>query len=82
MLPPEALRVGGPGAGDLDKADLVQDTLAARSRHREAKLFDPTNSTGLRSAAWSPIAASTSWSAAHRRRHPADPREERLRRVA
>ena len=48
------------------KADLVQDTLAARSRRGEAKLFDPTNSTGLPTAAWSPIAASTSWSAARR----------------
>src|SRR5215211_1216849 len=29
-------------------------------------LFDPTNSTGLPTAAWSPIAASPSWSAARR----------------
>ena len=44
----------------------MQDTLAARSRRGEAKLFDPTNSTGLPTAAWSPIAASTSWRAARR----------------
>jgi hypothetical protein len=41
-------------------------TLAACSRCGEAKLFDPSNSTGLPTAAWSPIAASTSWSAARR----------------
>lgn len=48
------------------KADLVQDTLAACSRHGEAKVFDPTSSSGLPTAVWSPIAASTSWTAARR----------------
>jgi len=45
---------------------LVQDTLAARSRRGEAKLFDPTGSTGLPTAVWSPVAASASWTAARR----------------
>ena len=66
LVVPTILEWDGPVLATSIKADLVQDTLAARSRRGEAKLFDPTNSTGLPTAAWSPIAASTSWSAARR----------------
>src|SRR3954464_15503145 len=66
VVVPTILEWDGPVLATSIKADLVQDTLAARSRRGEAKLFDPTNSTGLPTAAWSPIAASTSWSAARR----------------
>jgi len=66
LVVPAILEWDGPVLATSIKADLVQDTLAARSHRGEAKLFDPTNSTGLPTAAWSPIAASTSWSAARR----------------
>jgi type IV secretion system protein VirD4 len=66
LVVPAILKWDGPVLAMSIKADLVQGTLAARSRQGEAKLFDPTNSTGLPTAAWSPIAASTSWSAARR----------------
>ena len=44
---PTILEWDGPVLATSIKADLVQDTLAARSRHGEAKLLDPTSSTGL-----------------------------------
>jgi type IV secretion system protein VirD4 len=66
LVVPAILEWDGPVLATSIKADLVQDTLAARSRRGETKLFDPTNSTGLPTAPWSPIAASTSWSAARR----------------
>jgi type IV secretion system protein VirD4 len=66
LVVPTLLEWDGPVLATSIKADLVQDTLAARSRRGEVKLFDPTNSTGLPTAPWSPIAASTSWSAARR----------------
>lgn len=56
----------GPILATTVKGDLLKDTLAARRRVGEVKVFDPTGSTSVAGSSWSPVAAATSWSAARR----------------
>ena len=46
------------------KEELLRYTLHAREQRGEVKIFDPTGQTGLRTHAWSPVAASQTWSQA------------------
>ena len=63
---PAILEWDGPVLVTSVKADAAQDTYAARSRVGEARVFDPTGSSGLPASVWSPIAASGSWETARR----------------
>jgi type IV secretion system protein VirD4 len=46
------------------KEELLRYTLHAREQRGEVKIFDPTGQTGLRTHAWSPVAASETWTQA------------------
>jgi type IV secretion system protein VirD4 len=46
------------------KEELLRYTLHAREQRGEVKIFDPTAQTGYRSHAWSPVAASETWTQA------------------
>ena len=46
------------------KEELLRYTLAAREQRGEVKIFDPIGQTTYRTSAWSPVAASSSWSEA------------------
>jgi type IV secretion system protein VirD4 len=63
---PAILEWDGPVLATSVKGDLVHDTLSARAQLGDVHVFDPTGSTGLATAAWSPVAASTSWEGARR----------------
>jgi len=56
----------GPVVSTSIKSDVLVQTLAARSELGEARVFDPTQVTSLGHAVWSPLSASTSWTAARR----------------
>lgn len=56
----------GPVIATSVKGDLVEGSRARRSLLGEVALFDPTGSTGLPAAGWSPLSSATSWSAARR----------------
>jgi type IV secretion system protein VirD4 len=43
------------------KEELLRYTLEAREQRGEVKIFDPTRQTGYSSNAWSPVAASGTW---------------------
>jgi type IV secretion system protein VirD4 len=43
------------------KEELLRYTLHAREQRGEVKIFDPTGQTGYRTQAWSPVAASHTW---------------------
>jgi type IV secretion system protein VirD4 len=45
----------GPVIASSVKDDLLRATLGHRSRLGETRIFDPTNSTGLANASWSPL---------------------------
>ncbi len=63
---PAILGWEGPVVATSVKADLVGDTLAYRRRRGTVACFDPTGSTGVPSAGWSPLATSTTWPGARR----------------
>jgi type IV secretory pathway TraG/TraD family ATPase VirD4 len=46
------------------KEELLRYTLHAREQRGEVKIFDPTGQTGRRTHAWSPVAASETWTQA------------------
>jgi type IV secretion system protein VirD4 len=56
----------GPVLATSIKTDVLHQTLAARAELGEARVFDPTQATSLGHAVWSPLSASTSWTAARR----------------
>jgi type IV secretion system protein VirD4 len=56
----------GPVLSTSVKSDVLVQTLAARSELGEARVFDPTQVTSLGHAVWSPLSASTTWTAARR----------------
>lgn len=56
----------GPVLSTSVKSDVLVQTLAARSELGEARVFDPTQVTSVGHAVWSPLSASTSWTAARR----------------
>jgi type IV secretion system protein VirD4 len=63
---PSILEWDGPVLATSVKGDLAHDTIAARSRLGDTRVFDPTGATGLATAAWSPVAASSTWEGARR----------------
>ena len=64
---PALLEWQGPVIATSVKDDLASATLAWRSRHGPAWVFDPTQTSGLRPVAgWSPLAACPDWSSAQR----------------
>lgn len=63
---PALIEWDGPVLATSIKGDLVHDTIGARAQRGEVRIFDPTGSTGLAGASWSPIAASSSWEQARR----------------
>jgi type IV secretion system protein VirD4 len=56
----------GPVLSTSVKSDVLVQTLAVRSELGEARVFDPTQVTSVGHAVWSPLSASTSWTAARR----------------
>ena len=56
----------GPVLATSTKADVLVQTLPARSEVGEARVFDPTQATSLGHAVWSPLTASTTWTGARR----------------
>jgi type IV secretion system protein VirD4 len=56
----------GPVIATSVKTDLLRDTLTEREHHGEAWVYDPTQSTGLPAAGWSPLASCGDWQAARR----------------
>ncbi|MGZ4221145.1 MAG: type IV secretory system conjugative DNA transfer family protein [Solirubrobacteraceae bacterium] len=56
----------GPVVSTSIKTDVLHQTLAARAQVGEAKVFDPTQSTSLGHAVWSPLSAATTWTDARR----------------
>ena len=63
---PAILEWQGPVLATSVKTDLVRDTLAWRRRVGTSLVYDPAGVSGLRSAGWSPLAASASWAGARR----------------
>lgn len=63
---PAILEWQGPVLATSVKTDLVKDTLGWRESTGRVWLYDPTASTGLPAAGWSPLAASLSWTGARR----------------
>ncbi len=63
---PALLEWEGPVLATSVKADLVRDTLEWRESMGRVWLYDPTASTGLPGAGWSPLASSLSWAGARR----------------
>ena len=66
LVIPALLEWDGPVLATSVKADLTHDSYAARAAQGEVRIFDPTESTGLPGAAWSPVAASATWERARR----------------
>jgi type IV secretion system protein VirD4 len=65
---PAILEWQGPVVATSVKTDLLRETLTARSSHRGAKtwVYDPTGSTGLPGAGWTPLMESLNWQGAQR----------------
>jgi type IV secretion system protein VirD4 len=64
---PALLEWSGPVIATSVKGDLVEATLAWRSRHGPAWVFDPTRSSGVADpAGWSPLTLCMTWSGAQR----------------
>lgn len=63
---PAILEWDGPIIATSVKTDLVRDTLVWRERQGDVWIYDPTASTGLPGATWSPLAACDSWQGAQR----------------
>jgi type IV secretion system protein VirD4 len=61
---PAILEWDGPVVATSVKTDLVRDTLAWRRRVGPTWVFDPTASTGLPAATWTPLARCRDWEAA------------------
>ncbi len=78
---PAILEWRGPVVATSVKTDLLHDTLSARSALPGAKtwIYDPTGSTGLPSAGWTPLMECLTWQGAQqvadwlvRAAHPTD----------
>ncbi|MFZ0667979.1 MAG: type IV secretory system conjugative DNA transfer family protein, partial [Acidimicrobiales bacterium] len=56
----------GPVVAASVKGDLARMTMEARSKTGEVLLYDPLRTTGLPTAAWSPLPACSTWTGARR----------------
>jgi type IV secretion system protein VirD4 len=63
---PALLEWEGPVVAASVKTDLVRDTFEWRERKGKVWVYDPTRSTGLVTAPWSPLTGSRSWTGARR----------------
>lgn len=63
---PAILEWDGPVVATSVKSDLVRDTLDARRDRGSTWVYDPTGSTGLETATWSPLAGCAGWQGARR----------------
>ena len=63
---PALLEWTGPILATSVKNDLLRDTLARRRQLGEIKVFDPTATTGLARASWTPLTACGDWEGARR----------------
>jgi type IV secretion system protein VirD4 len=63
---PAILEWVGPVLATSVKTDLVRDTMAWRAGQGSVLVYDPVRATGLSSAGWSPLAASSTWAGARR----------------
>ncbi len=63
---PALLEWDGPVVAASVKSDLARHTLAWRQGQGHVWLYDPTASTGLATASWSPLQASVTWEGARR----------------
>lgn len=63
---PALLEWDGPVIATSVKTDLLDATLAHRSRAGTTWVYDPTACTGLAAARWSPLSACTDWIGAMR----------------
>ena len=65
---PAILEWQGPVVATSVKTDLLRETLTARSSRRDAEtwVYDPTGSTGLPGAGWTPLMESLNWQGAQR----------------
>jgi type IV secretion system protein VirD4 len=63
---PAILEWVGPVLATSVKTDLVRDTMAWRAGQGSVLVYDPAGATGLPSAGWSPLAASSTWTGARR----------------
>ena len=63
---PALLEWSGPVVAASVKTDLVDHTISCRRGCGEVQCFDPSGSTGMTSASWSPLASSRTWPAARR----------------
>ena len=66
VVVPAVLEWDGPALSTSIKSDVVHDTHRARAARGQVAVFDPTGSTELPHAPWSPIAAARSWEGARR----------------
>ncbi len=63
---PALLEWSGPVVAASVKTDLIDHTIGHRRSCGEVQCFDPSGSTGLESATWSPLATARTWPAARR----------------
>jgi type IV secretion system protein VirD4 len=63
---PALLEWQGPILAASVKGDLVRDTLAWRRRQGKVWVYDPTASTDMDAARWSPLTAAATWAGARR----------------
>ena len=63
---PALLEWSGPVVAASVKTDLIDHTIGHRRSCGEVQCFDPSGSTGLTSATWSPLASARTWPAARR----------------
>jgi type IV secretion system protein VirD4 len=63
---PALLEWQGPVVAASVKGDLVRDTVAWRRGQGRVWIYDPTASTDLESAPWSPLAGAGTWQGARR----------------
>jgi type IV secretion system protein VirD4 len=63
---PALLEWSGPVVAASVKTDLIDHTIGHRRSCGEVQCFDPSGSTGMVSATWSPLAAARTWPAARR----------------
>jgi type IV secretion system protein VirD4 len=63
---PAIVEWAGPVVATSVKTDLIHNTRKARQRRGDTWVYDPTGSTRLSPARWSPLALSTDWHGAQR----------------
>jgi type IV secretion system protein VirD4 len=63
---PALLEWQGPVLATSVKTDLLQNTIERRRQLGDVLVFDPTETTGLLGAGWTPLSACESWQGAQR----------------